>query len=131
MGNLVEFAEWLQDQLNQRGLTQTDLARRTGIGNSQISRIVRMERGVGPESAKAIARAFGIKPEVVFRKAGLLPPAPEQPTEQSPDILEMIRLYNDLEDADQQEVLAIIRTIVKEKKARYEAAKKGTPATQS
>jgi transcriptional regulator with XRE-family HTH domain len=117
--------------MDQRGLRQIDLARRTGLGSGQISRILNMERGIGPDSATAIARAFNLPPEVVFRKAGLLPPAPEQPTEQSPDILEMIRLYNDLEDADQQEVLAIIRTIVKEKKARYEAAKKGTPATQS
>lgn len=119
MGNLIEFAKWLQAELDKRDLRQTDLARRTGIGTSQISRIVNMERGVGPESAVAIARALKIPPEIVFRKAGLLPPEPEEPLEHAPKVREIVHLYEQLDDRDQDEVLAIVRTIVKEKMARY------------
>jgi transcriptional regulator with XRE-family HTH domain len=131
MTNLIDFSQWLKNEMKIRGWRQADLARATGIDSSVFSRILNLEREPSPDTCRAIAKALVLPPEVVFRKAGFLPEKPYEPPEQSPDILEMIRLYNDLEDADQHEVLAIIRTIVKEKKARYDAAKKGTPATQS
>lgn len=126
MGNLIEFAEWLKKEMEKRGLRQVDLARRTGIGTGQISRILNMERGVGPESAVAIARALKIPPETVFRKAGLLPPAPDEPLDHTPKVREIVHLYEQLEDRDQDEVLAIVRTIVEEKLLRYAQQAKGT-----
>lgn len=72
MGNLQEFAEWLQGELNKREWDQTELARRARISQGQISRVISGTRGLGPDACRAIARALDLPEEFVFRKAGLL-----------------------------------------------------------
>lgn len=70
----VEFSTWLQEQLNERGWDQADLVRRSGVSQSQVSRIMTGTRNPGPETSKAIARALRLPPEDVLRQAGILPP---------------------------------------------------------
>ena len=69
-----DFASWLDNELNKRGWRPATLARRAGVGNDVISRILNRERGIGPEVCIGIAKAFKLPPETVFRIAGLLPP---------------------------------------------------------
>ena len=69
----MNFSEWLQEELRIKDLSQADLARKSGITPSQISRIISGNRGVGEEALTAIAYALGYPPEEIFRKAGLLP----------------------------------------------------------
>jgi transcriptional regulator with XRE-family HTH domain len=73
MGNLVDFSEWLKSEMDKRGWNSADLSRRSGVYPAQISRILNKERGIGPESCLAFARALGVPPVEVFRRAGLLP----------------------------------------------------------
>ena len=63
-----------------------------------------------------MAHAFNVPPDVVFRKAGILPDRPDAP---DPGIREITHLYDQLSDQDQEEVLAIVRTICREKLSRY------------
>ena len=68
-----EFIGWLQQELKTRGWDMAELARRGGITRSQISKLMSGERNPGPNTCSAIARAFHIPAEEVFRRAGVLP----------------------------------------------------------
>lgn len=67
------FADWLQEEMDGRELSQADLVRLSGISNAQVSRIVRGERLPGTEALVGIARALKLPPTQVFRVAGILP----------------------------------------------------------
>lgn len=69
--------KWLLNEMNRRKWSQSDLARESGLSQSQISRVVSGLRPPGNEFCNAIAKAFGIPPHQVFVMAGLMPPDPE------------------------------------------------------
>src|ERR671919_474957 len=99
------FAEWLQDALNERRMSQADLANAAGIGRGSLSDIFSGRRKVGVELATSIAKGLNVKPDIVFRAAGLLPP--EAKTNE--EIEQIIHEASQLTKADQEEVLAFIR----------------------
>ena len=72
----MDFAEWLIKELRNRGWTQADLARESGLTSGGIAHLVNRTRNPTAESCKVIARALRYPPEIVFRAAGLLPPKP-------------------------------------------------------
>lgn len=74
MTDTLSFSDWIQAELDIRGWDQAELARRSQISDSHISRLVSGGRKPGQESVKAIARALRLPPEDVMRQAGLLPP---------------------------------------------------------
>ena len=68
----MNFAEWLQQQLKKRGLRQAELSRRSTIPTGQLSRILNGIWNAGPEPCIALAQAFGLSREEVFRARGWL-----------------------------------------------------------
>lgn len=72
----VDFAGWLLSEMHKRKLSQSDLARITGISRQAISSYVN-RRILTPdkESLQKIAHAFGMRQEDIYRVAGILPPA--------------------------------------------------------
>lgn len=70
----LEFTDWLHNELRRRGWEQADLVRRSGMSQSQISRIMNGMRRPGPEAMTNIARALHVPADEAFRRAGLLPP---------------------------------------------------------
>lgn len=73
---MVNFGEWLQTELDNRNWKQADLSRATGLDTAVISNLRNGKRGPGEDTCTAIATAFHLPPEVVFRAAGLLPDLP-------------------------------------------------------
>jgi transcriptional regulator with XRE-family HTH domain len=69
----IAFADWLDKALKTNNLTASELARRAGVDKGVISRLINKERDPSPETLSAIAQAFQLPPEIVFRIAGLLP----------------------------------------------------------
>ena len=70
-----KFGLWLQKEREQRGWSQSDLARFSGLHRQIINKT---ENGVSMpalETYLALAKAFNISPIFIFRKAGLLPEA--------------------------------------------------------
>lgn len=67
------FSDWLIDQMAIMGMTQVELAKRAGLTTATISRLLSETRQPGTEACEAIARAFNLPAEAVYRKAGLLP----------------------------------------------------------
>ncbi len=53
-----------QECLEPLGLTVTDAARRLGVSRVALSELVNERRGVSPEMAIRLSKAFGGKPEV-------------------------------------------------------------------
>ena len=67
------FGMWLLKELDNRGMSQSELARNAGLSRGTLSNLISGTRGRGPDSIEAIARALKLPPEHVFRMAGLLP----------------------------------------------------------
>ena len=73
----VDFSEWLQNELANRDMTPADLARITKKDQGIFSRVIRRERNPDNETLRAIARAFKLPVEMVFRAAGVLDAKPD------------------------------------------------------
>jgi transcriptional regulator with XRE-family HTH domain len=90
------FGDWLQNEMTHRGLGQHDLARLSGISQGSVGNVIRGDRSPGPDLCHAIARAFKMPPEIVFRAAGLLPPVSEK-TERVERILHLLETMPEAE----------------------------------
>lgn len=85
----LKFANWLQDQLDERGWRQADLVRASGIHSGYLSKLLTQERMPGVETCQAIARAFNMRDTDVMKIAGLA--ANNAPDDQTPSLREMAR----------------------------------------
>jgi|GEM_PF-1597115 len=73
--NLSSFIIWLQSQMNQKNITQADVARTGYVTTAAVSKLFTLQvKSVGVDMCKAIAAATNTPLETVYRKAGLLPP---------------------------------------------------------
>ncbi len=73
----MDFADWLQRELNKREWSHAELARRSGVQTSQISRVINRSRRAGPDLCIAIAGGLELPREEVFRARGWLEYLPE------------------------------------------------------
>lgn len=71
-----DFVTWLNDELATQGWSRADLARATGLHKGSISNVLNGQRQPSVDFVMAVARAFKMPPEELFRRAGLLPPRP-------------------------------------------------------
>lgn len=71
---MVNFGDWLLKQLQDRDMSQSELARVAGVSKGTISNLINGTKGAGQESLLAVARALKLPPELVFEKAGIFPP---------------------------------------------------------
>src|SRR6266566_9363030 len=73
-----QFADWLKEQLRQRGWTQGKLIAQSGntkeerLSSAAVSRYSTGKMLPDAASCQKIARAFNIPVELVLRKAGLI-----------------------------------------------------------
>jgi transcriptional regulator with XRE-family HTH domain len=107
---MTDFAEWLQFELDARGWAQIELTRRGGISSGAISKIMSGERKPGPDVCNAIAKALKIRPEIVFRSAGLLPHLPDD----DPLTAEAEYLLSQLPEDKRQQAIDFIRFLAGE-----------------
>jgi transcriptional regulator with XRE-family HTH domain len=116
MADKYPFSEWLQSEMSKRNLSQADLAREAGVTRAAINGVLTGARGPGNELCVAIANAFRVPPETVFRAAGLLPPAPAYTEYQQ----QLVHLLDLLPEEKKQIAVDYIRFLVEmeEKKRR-------------
>jgi transcriptional regulator with XRE-family HTH domain len=74
--NNLEFGQWVLKERGDRGWSQSDLSRLSGLHRAVISKIESGTRPM-PETLVSLAQAFKISPVTIFRLAGLLPPGPD------------------------------------------------------
>ena len=80
----MNFAKWLQNELNKRGWSQRDLVNHIQAGGykisrSQITHILKSDIQASGEVCISIAYGLGISREEVFRARGWLLPKPDDP----------------------------------------------------
>ena len=73
VGQHLRFSEWLQSELDKRGWSQSDCARSANLNRAVINKLLNGKSRPQPATLAAIARAFKIPVETVYRAAGLLP----------------------------------------------------------
>ena len=71
-----EFIRWLSDEMESRSWSQGEMARRSGMSQALVSLLLLGKSAPGLDSLHGIARAFKMRKEDVFRKAGYLDPLP-------------------------------------------------------
>lgn len=108
MQTKIDFSEWLLEQIKIRDISQSDLARASGLSRATISDLINRKR-LSPDQTtlNAIAQGLDLPPDTIYRAAGLLPPIPER------RLAEEIALYklSELNDAQLDEVLQFIEFI--------------------
>jgi transcriptional regulator with XRE-family HTH domain len=105
--NSIEFASWLQQEMNNRGWNNSELARRAGVTRGSIGNILRGDRNIGNELCLAISKALNLPPETILRAAGLLPPerTPEEKYE------ELLSILDTFTEAQRKDVLRYARFV--------------------
>lgn len=120
-------ADWLKKEMADRGLKPAELARAMGNKDEgSVSRILSGERKVGPDLAKALARALQLPQTTVFRAAGLLDEVdPNQPT-LTERIWEAVNLLNSMGEQDQEDEIATLRLRAQRRKRGSDNDKRAT-----
>ena len=100
------FAEWLQSELDHRGWSQSELARRGNISQSAISSTLTGRSRPGEKVCLAIARAFNMAPAEVLSRAGIETPQRESAKTR------LLSHYAELLDPETLDhILAIVREL--------------------
>jgi Plasmid maintenance system antidote protein len=104
MSNRQTLSNWLQNELHARNWSQSELARVSGLHRAIVSKIILGESKPTPETLEAIAKAFKLPPEQVYRVAGILP----QVAALDQDAERIVHEVGDLTAQEKEEVLAFI-----------------------
>lgn len=98
------FSDWLKKELISRNWKQADLVREANLDSAVISNIINGKRKAGESTAKAIAHALKLPPDLVFEKAGMLPAKTELSLLQRA----LLNLSKDMPDSDIQLLISIL-----------------------
>lgn len=103
------FRQWLTDELYERNWSQTELARRSNLDRTYISRVLSGDRNPGLDFYRRIARALRLPVTTVLAAAGEIP-APEDLGQ--PHILALTQALAQLPPSARHNALEAIFTII-------------------
>lgn len=103
-----EFFVWLDDWLSDQGISERELARRAGLSHSVISKARNGIQPIGYEACEKLSLAMNVPAETVFRLAGLLPSNGKS----DPEGDELVEIFSQLDEDDQDDLLQLARTKV-------------------
>jgi transcriptional regulator with XRE-family HTH domain len=98
------FGRWLDDQLEERGWSRSEAARRGGFSASMLNKVIAGSANPGLDLCQGIAQAFRIPLEEVFRQAGILPDSGEIPA----DVRNWGKRLMAISEEDRQEVIRLV-----------------------
>lgn len=110
--NLVTL---INQELELRSWSYSELARRAGLSQSTISKVMSFAASPGFDFCTGIAKALHLSTEEVLRKAGLLPTLPEETEARR----EMLYLFDQLTEETQETVITMLRGYVRETAVPY------------
>lgn len=88
-----ELRGWITQELKQRGWSRRELARKAGLSQSNVQKILKGERSPSPEFCVKVAQALEESPEKLLRMAGVLPRALEDESLVN-ELFELVRTLN-------------------------------------
>ena len=107
-----DLASWLRQEVETRGWSLREMARRAGVSHTAIINVANGRTRPGASFCLKIARALGVPPEEVYRRAGLLPPTPAE----SASLLEANFLFAQLSESEQETVLTMMRALAQKRR---------------
>ena len=102
---VMSFGDWLAEELKQRDWSHSELARRAGLSQVSVSGVIAGQRNPGCEFCVKVADALGVSAVLVMRKAGILPPGPDE----DPALAELLAAAKGLTAEQIQEVIRFVR----------------------
>ena len=106
---LVAFGEFVKAQRRLAQVSQRNLARMSGVSDSYLSQIERGNYRPSPQVVKALAQAFGLKPEQLYTMLGFM----GDDTENAPPTVEQaIQLDAKLEPAQKDALIRVYRSFL-------------------
>lgn len=108
---LIAFGEFVRAQRRLAQVSQRHLARMSGVSDSYLSQIERGNYRPSPQVVKALAQAFGMKPEQLYAMLGFIDE--DQPAAaRQPDVEEAIRLDRRLDATQKDALIRVYRSFV-------------------
>lgn len=102
-----ELTQWLNQEAERRGWSFREIARRGGLSSGAISNVMTGNAFAGWDLCVGIARALDVAPEVVFRKAGLLPSLPPAVEEEQ----EVVGILRNLPAGVRRTLITMLRSL--------------------
>ena len=107
----MNFSEWLTLELDTRGWSRSEAARRGKISPSMFDKVINGYSKPGTRFLDGLAQAFGVSPLVLYRKAGLLPEGGAQVSFE-----DFEHLLNQLTPEEQEEIRQITEMKIERRK---------------
>jgi len=106
---LVAFGEFVKAQRRLAQVSQRNLARMSGVSDSYLSQIERGNYRPSPQVVKALALAFGLKPEQLYTMLGFMD---EDGEDTQPTVEQAIQLDAKLEPAQKDALIRVYRSFL-------------------
>jgi transcriptional regulator with XRE-family HTH domain len=106
---LVAFGEFVKAQRRLAQVSQRNLARMSGVSDSYLSQIERGNYRPSPQVVKALAQAFGLKPEQLYTMLGFMDDEKEHG---QPTVEQAIQLDPKLEPAQKDALIRVYRSFL-------------------
>src|SRR5438477_2660380 len=94
------LSTFLNEELNKRGWSQRELARRADLSPTSISEVIAGKRGPGKRFCQAVAKALQVPPERIFQAAGIIEAPPTTAL-----FTELINLAKSLNEQNQKKLI--------------------------
>ena len=106
---LVAFGEFVKVQRRLAQVSQRNLARMSGVSDSYLSQIERGNYRPSPQVVKALAQAFGLKPEQLYTMLGFMD---EETNDGQRTVEQAIQLDPKLEPAQKDALIRVYRSFL-------------------
>lgn len=101
-----DLKAWISQEVEQRGWSYRELARRAGVSHTLISRTLSGDMAPSADFCIKVANTINESPEKLLRLAGILPTSPASDDSAFQEIMELVR---SLPPEDQKEILEYVR----------------------
>jgi transcriptional regulator with XRE-family HTH domain len=109
--NNIELAELIKERMSELGINQSELAERSKLSPSQISRIIKLESIPSHTAIVAIARALRLPTENLFQAAGILDSEPDPKLDVK--LKEWIDIYKTANKATREKLLEFAKMVAR------------------
>ena len=124
VGQTTRFTEWLQNEMDKRGWSQSECARASDLNRAVINKLLNGKCSPQPVTLIAIARGFKIPVETAYRAAGLLPPS----NHEDDTVREMIHLFKSIQSPHRKATaIMLLKALVAEEENQLRSDGKGKP----
>ena len=111
-----DFVSWLAGEMNIRGWSKSELARRADLVPSYISLVMNRQKRPGMGFCLKVAAALGVPHDRPLRLAGYLPPVSEERLSDFAYVAEMLASLPD--GPIREDAIAAIRAIARDARQR-------------